>query len=144
MSYLEAFEKVRRATDGLKAGAVTEHLAIQVDLTDPDASGICYLEAENGTFHAEPYDYRDRDARFFVRSADLVAILSGGMDYDAAISDGTLRVEGDAARARELTAAIPVLSAPKKPARKPRTPKAEAAGKAEKSARTGRKKKSEP
>ena len=144
MSYLEAFEKVRRATDGLKAGTVTEHLAIQVDLTDPDALGICYLEAKNGTFHAEPYDYRDRDARFFVRSADLVAILSGGMDYDAAISDGTLRVEGDAARARELTAAIPAPSAPKKPARKPRTPKAEAAGKAEKLARTGRKKKSEP
>lgn len=143
MSYLEAFEKVRRATEGLTEGAVTEHLAIQVDLTDPDAAGICYLEASGGKFHAEPYDYRDRDARFYVRSTELVAILCGEKDYDAAISDGTLRVEGDAARARALTAAIPAPAAPKKPARKPRATKAEGTGQAEKPARTRRTKKSE-
>ena len=119
MSYLEAFEQIRRAAEGLTAGVVTGHLAIQIDLTDSDAAGICYLEASDGVFHAEPYDYRDRDARIYVRSADLVAVLTGEKDYAAAVADGTLTVEGAAARARELVAAIPVKkpkSAPRKPA----------------------------
>lgn len=111
MSYSEVFEKVRKATAGLKAGAVTEHLAIQVNLTDEDASGICYLEAVDGVFHAEPYDYHDRDALFTVNSADLVKILDGKLDYDKAQVDGLLTVAGNAERAAELKAAIP---APKK------------------------------
>lgn len=118
MSYLEAFEQIRRAAEGLTAGVVTGHLAIQIDLTDPDAAGICYLEATDGVFHAEPYDYRDRDARFYVRSADLVAVLTGEKDYAAAVADGTLTVEGDAVRAQELVAAIPAKKAKKAP-RKP-------------------------
>lgn len=111
MSYLEVFEKVRKATAGLKEGAVAEHLAIQVNLTDEDASGICYLEATDGVFHAEPYDYYDRDALFTVKSADLVKILGGKLDYDKAVADGILTVLGNAERAAELKAAIP---APKK------------------------------
>ena len=121
MSYLEAFEAVRKAVGKLKKGKVTEHLAIQVNLTDEHGSGICYMEATDGVFHAEPYDYRDRDARFYVRSADLVAVLTGEKDYAAAVADGTLTVEGDAARAQELVAAIPV----KKPKRAPRKPAGE-------------------
>ena len=64
MNYFEAFEKVRKATEGLTAGAVADHLAIQVNLSDEDASGICYLEAKDGTFHAEPYDYRNRTGHY--------------------------------------------------------------------------------
>ena len=82
MSYLEAFEAVRKAVGKLKKGKVTEHLAIQVNLTDEHGSGICYMEATDGVFHAEPYDYRDRDALFTVNSADLIAILSGKLDFD--------------------------------------------------------------
>lgn len=118
MSYLEAFEQIRRAVGGLKEGAVREHLAIQVDLTDPDAAGICYLEASDGVIHAEPYDYHDRDARFRVRSADLVAVLTGEKDYRAAVDEGILVVEGNVLRAAELAAAIPAKTV-KKTARKP-------------------------
>ncbi len=124
MSYLEAFEQVRKATEGLTAGVVNGHLAIQVDLIDPDAAGICYLEATDGVFHAEPYDYRDRDARFYVRSADLVDILRGKKDYDEALADGTLTVEGSSERAAELKAAIPAAKKPRKASpRKPRAAK---------------------
>lgn len=112
MSYLEAFETVRKAAGKLKKGKVVEHLAIQVNLTDEDASGICYLEAVDGVFHAEPYDYHDHDALFTVTSADLVAILSGKLDFDKAVADGILTIEGDATRASALNLAIP---APRKP-----------------------------
>ena len=112
MSYLEAFEAVRKAVGKLKKGKVTEHLAIQVNLTDEHGSGICYMEATDGVFHAEPYDYRDRDALFTVTSADLVAILSGKLDFDKAVSEGVLVIDGDAARASLLKLAIP---APRKP-----------------------------
>lgn len=112
MSYSEAFEAVKKAAEKLKKGKVIGHLAIQVNLTDEDASGICYLEAVDGVFHAEPYDYRDRDALFTVNSADLVAILSGKLDFDKAIADGVLAIDGDAARASDLKLAIP---APRKP-----------------------------
>lgn len=112
MSYLEAFEAVRKAVGKLKKDKVTEHLAIQVNLTDEHGSGICYMEATDGVFHAEPYDYRDRDALFTVNSADLIAILSGKLDFDKAIADGILTVEGDATRASALKLAIPT---PRKP-----------------------------
>ena len=46
MSYLEAFEAVRKAVGKLKKGKVTEHLAIQVNLTDehgnPEYRDVCY------------------------------------------------------------------------------------------------------
>lgn len=141
MNYFEAFEKVRNATEGLTAGAVADHLAIQVNLSDEDASGICYLEATDGTFHAEPYDYRDRDALFTVKCEDLVAVLTGGKAYDTAVAEGILTVTGDTERAALLKLAIPApakkrgrkpaggktASAQEKPAttRKPRTRKTE-------------------
>lgn len=141
MSYLAAFEKVRKATEGLTAGAITEHLAIQVNFSDADASGICYLEVTDGTFHAEPYDYRDRDALFTVQSEDLVAVLTGAKAYDAAVAEGILTVTGNTEKAALLKLAIPAPA--KKRGRKPAAGKTAAEKEKPASARKPRTRKAE-
>ena len=129
MTYQEAFTTLRPAFKAAKAKSIAGHLALQINLTDEDAHGVFYVEVKDGKLAVEPYDYRDRDAMLLVSSADLLAILTGKLSLEKALADDRLVIEGDVARAVELSKFI-VKSAAKKPAGK--APAAEKKAMAEK------------
>lgn len=124
MTFFEAFENIKKAMKTAKADKIDGHLAIQVNLNDPDASGICYIEVKDNTLYVEPYDYYDRDAIIHISSENLVKIMSGKLDIDKALEDKLLVIEGNVERAAELKKLI------KKPTtRKATTKKADTAEK---------------
>lgn len=102
MTFIEAFDKVKAAMAGADASVIEGHLAIQVNLSDEDAHGICYIEVSEGQLSVEPYDYYDRDAIITVASKDLVRIMSGRLGLEKAIENGVVAVEGNLDRALEL------------------------------------------
>ncbi len=102
MTFIEAFEKVKAATEKSKTEGISGHVAIQVNLCDEDASGIMYIEVADGVLSVEPYDYVDRDAMITVSSKDLVRVLSGRLGYDKAIENGVIAVVGNEEKAAEL------------------------------------------
>ena len=112
MSFMDAFQKLKDATVNSDAGTIDGHLAIQINFTDEDASGICYMEVQDHTLFVEPYDYYDRNAMFLVNSKDLVRILTGRLGFDTAVSSGRLTIAGDAEKAMEFKKLI--VKAPSK------------------------------
>ena len=123
MSFIERFEEVKKVFKDAKATDIKEHLAIQINLTDADSSGIMYLEVADGKVIVEPYDYIDRDAMFIVTSEDLIKIAKGKLDAEAAMAEGKLMVIGNLEKAA-LVKNIK-LKTRKAPAKKA-APKAEA------------------
>lgn len=113
MTFIEAFEKVKAAMAGADASVIEGHLAIQVNLSDEDAHGICYIEVNEGQLYVEPYDYYDRDAIITVNSKDLVRVMSGRLGFEKAIENGVIAVEGS------LDAALELKKLAKKITRKP-------------------------
>ena len=102
MTFVEAFVKVKASMEGADASAINGHLAIQVNLSDEDAHGICYIEGSEGQLYVEPYDYYDRDAIITVTSKDLVRVMSGRLGLEKAIENGVIAVEGSLDAALEL------------------------------------------
>ena len=112
MSFMDAFQKLKDATAKSDAGTIDGHLAIQINFTDEDAAGICYMEVQDHTLFVEPYDYYDRNAMFLVSSKDLVRILTGRLGFDTAVASGKLTIAGDAEKAMEFKKLI--VKAPSK------------------------------
>ena len=102
MTFIEAFDKIKAALKGAKADDISGHLAIQVNLNNPDSSGIFYIEINEGNVYVEPFDYYDRDAMFIVSCEDFIDIMTGKKDFEASIADGTLAIEGNFDRALEM------------------------------------------
>ncbi len=117
MTFFDAFTAVKAAFKPTKAKKVAGHLAIQVHLTDPDASGDFYVEVDEGKLRVEPYDYHDRDALFRVSSRDLIRILDAKLSLEQALESQRLVVEGDLERAMEFGKLVRTVSG------KPRSPK---------------------
>ncbi len=117
MTFTEAFEKVKKTAAKCKPKNISEHLAIQINLTDDDANGICYLEISNGNLNFEPYDYYDNDAVFHISSQNLIKLLSGRLNFEKAIETGVLLIDGNVQKASVIKNIIPPPPA-KKPAKK--------------------------
>ena len=99
MAFYEAYETLKKAAKNLKTTGLDEHVALELVITDEEHAGIAYLEADSGTVRLEPYDYFDHDARLIGRCNDLAAVLSGKLDFDKAIAEEKVFVEGDVNRA---------------------------------------------
>ncbi len=102
MTYIEAFETIKKTLKTAKADKIEGHLAVQVNLTDNDAGGILYLEVIDKRLRIEPYDYFDRDAMFMVSLTDFINIMTSKIDFDKAVEDGTLCIYGDLEKANEV------------------------------------------
>ena len=123
MAFYDAYEKLKTALKNAKAKDVTEHVAVELVITDEENAGIAYLELSGGTVRIEPYDYFDHDARLIGRADDLAAVVSGKLDFDTAIAQEKLFIEGDLERAMLVKTII------RKPAgRKPAASKTTAEG----------------
>ena len=116
MTFTEAYEKIKAAMEKSNPAEINRHLAIQVNLNDPDAKGIMYIEVKDGEFFVEPYDYRDRDAIIIASYKDVVRVMSGRLGYDKAIANGLFAVEGNTEKAEELKKLV--VKATRKPCAK--------------------------
>ena len=102
MTFIEAFDKIKASLKGVKANDIIGHLAIQINLNNPDSSGIFYIEINDTNVYVEPFDYYDRDAIFIVSCEDFIDIMTDKKDFDESIADGTLVIEGNFERALEM------------------------------------------
>ena len=123
MTFIDAYNNVKKTLRTRKPTKIEGHLAIQLNLTDDEASGIMYIEVADGKLNVEPYDYYEKDAMFIVSSKDFIDIMNAKLDFDQALNDGTLSIYGNYDRALEIKTLI------RKPAnRKPAAQKAEEKG----------------
>ena len=95
MNYFETFEKLKKVLEKAKIEKTDGHLAIQVCITDSDASGIFYIEDFGDSVLAEPYDYYDNDAEIIATADSLQKLFEKKLDFEKALSDGTITASGD-------------------------------------------------
>ena len=121
MNYEELVSKVAKVYDGAQAPEVSEHLAIQFDISE-EAAGAFYIEIAGGEVTVAPYDYMDRDVLVASTAEAIIDVLNGKKDIFAAMEEGTVTVTGDAQKVELLkkvekkraTKAAPVKKAAKK------------------------------
>jgi hypothetical protein len=126
MTFEEMFAQAKTALEKADASAVTEHIAVQVNVTG-EGAGIFYTELTEGKLVAEPYDYIDNDAVLFTDGKSLLDNLKSG-DASAHQLAGN---EEKIALFRQVLTTIPVAKAATKPATKATTTKAAPAKKAD-------------
>ena len=121
MNYEELVSKVAKVYDGAQAPEVSEHLAIQFDISE-EAAGAFYIEIAGGEVTVAPYDYMDRDVLVASTAEAIIDVLNGKKDIFTAIEEGTVTVTGDAQKVELLkkvekkraTKTAPVKKAAKK------------------------------
>jgi hypothetical protein len=95
MSYYETFEILRKALRKVNFENGDRHLAIQVTITDEEASGVFYIEDLGDRVLAEPYNYYDNDADITSESSTLLKLFEKKLDFEKALEDGIIIVNGD-------------------------------------------------
>lgn len=119
MTYEEIVKKAKQAAKNIDATAVKEHIAIQIDI-EGEGEGAFYVEASEGKIAVEPYEYYENDCKIKADAETIIAVLSGKVKVEDAVSDGRLQAEGDAGKA------LTIINARKTPEKKPATKKAPA------------------
>ena len=119
MTYEEIVKKAKQAAKNIDAKTINEHIAIQIDI-EGEGEGAFYIEASEGKIAVEPYEYYENDCKIKADAETIVAVLSGKLKAEDAVSDGKLQVEGDAGKALSL------INARKTPEKKPAAKKAPA------------------
>ena len=112
-------QKKAAKADAKKFGAV----AVQIDITG-EGEGAFYVEAKDGKFDVQPYEYFDHNAKVVADGNDFIAFLNGKKDADV------LTIVGDAAAA-EIVKSFAEKKAEKAPAKKAAAKPAEKAEKKE-------------
>lgn len=119
MTYEEIVKKAKQAAKNIDAKTINEHIAIQIDI-EGEGEGAFYVEASEGKIAVEPYEYYENDCKIKADAETIIAVLSGKVKAEDAVSDGRLKVEGDAGKA------LTIINARKTPEKKPATKKAPA------------------
>lgn len=125
MTYHELVEKVNAALTAVDASSVSEHVAVQVNVTG-EAAGAFYIEVAEGKVAVEPWEYYDRDALVTASEEDILAVAAGKLNLESAIAEGKIAFEGDYSKAMLLNgifAQLPVAKAKKTAAKKTTTKK---------------------
>ncbi|MBQ7986124.1 MAG: SCP2 sterol-binding domain-containing protein [Clostridia bacterium] len=95
MNYFETFSELKEILEKAKIKKTDGHLAIQVCITDTDASGIFYIEDFGDRILAEPYDYYDNDAEIIGQASDLKMLFEKKLDLEDAIKSGVIIANGN-------------------------------------------------
>lgn len=122
MTYEKIVEYVQKKAAKVKANV---DAAVQVDITG-EGEGAFYVQAKDGKYEVEPYEYYGHDAKIVADGKDFIAFLDGKKD------ESVITVEGDADKA-VIVKALASKAAEKKEEKKAEPAKAEAP-KAEKAA----------
>jgi putative sterol carrier protein len=134
MTYEELVKKVETAYAKADASAVTEHVAVQFNITG-EGEGALYLEVADGKIDIQPFEYYDRDAIITTTADTLADIASGKLLMVDAYTNGQLFVDGNLEKVSLLKdivikktrtrKAAEKTPAKKAPAKKEAAPKAE-------------------
>ena len=100
MDFVQAFLKVKDSI--VKTNANCENVAIQIEFTDTDCSGIMYIQIKNGMVFVEPYNYFDNNCVVKGSYKDFVRIFSGRLKFDTAYAKELIAVIGDIESAKLL------------------------------------------
>lgn len=111
MTFEEMFQQAKSALTQASAAKVTEHVAVQFNVTG-EGEGVFYAEIAEGTLAVEPYDYKDNDA---VLTADSAALLTALKNADTE----KLSLEGNSEKIAAFRSVLATLPAPKKAEAKP-------------------------
>ena len=103
MTYEELVKKLKSNFEGMDAGKIKEHLAIQFNVAG-EAEGALYMEIRDGKVMIEPYEYYDRDILVFVETDALLSIADGELTIYDAFKEGKFYAEGNQAKAELLEA----------------------------------------
>ena len=103
MTYEELVKKLKSNFEGMDAGRIKEHLAIQFNVAG-EAEGALYMEIRDGKVMIEPYEYYDRDILVFVETDALLSIADGELTIYDAFKEGKFYAEGNLAKAELLDA----------------------------------------
>ena len=103
MTYEELVKKLKSNFEGMDAGKIKEHLAIQFNVAG-EAEGALYMEIRDGKVLIEPYEYYDRDILVFVETDALLSIADGELTIYDAFKEGKFYAEGNLAKAELLDA----------------------------------------
>jgi putative sterol carrier protein len=122
MTYEELIKKVKAAYAKADASAVTEHVAVQFNVTG-EGEGALYLEVTDGKIDIQPFEYYDRHAIVTTNAKALVDIATGKINITEAYNKGILYVDGDLGKASLLEKIVPKKSAAKKTTEKKVTAK---------------------
>ena len=95
MSYYETFELLRKSLRKVNFENGDKHLAIQVTITDEEASGVFYIEDLGHRVLAEPYNYYDNDADIISDSSTLIKLFEKKLDFEKALQEGIVTADGD-------------------------------------------------
>ena len=101
MTYEELVKKLKSNFEGMDAGKIKEHLAIQFNVAG-EAEGALYMEIRDGKVMIEPYEYYDRDAMFTATGEIFINIAEGKLDPVMAFTMQKLKVEGNIEKALKL------------------------------------------
>ncbi|WP_130861116.1 SCP2 sterol-binding domain-containing protein [Bacilliculturomica massiliensis] len=101
MEYIDVVNFVREKLKTTDPAVIAGKAAYQIDLAG-QGHGIFYIEIVDGFLAVEPYDYRDRDARLEVIFDDLLDIVEKKLDFEQAVREGRVFVDGNWDRAMEL------------------------------------------
>lgn len=102
MTYEEIFSRSKELILSNDANGITEHLAVEVDITG-EGAGAFYIELKDGSLFVEPYEYYDRDCKLIVSGDDFLSICEGSLDAVKAFTNGSLKIEGDIDKALKLS-----------------------------------------
>ncbi len=131
MTYQELIKKVEKSLTAADASAVTDHVAVQVNVTG-EAEGWFYIEVADGKLVVMPYTYDDRDASMTADGEDVLALSTGKLSLEQGLAEGKLTVDGNYEKFMLLGgvfAQLPVKKTRKPAAKKPAAPKKTAAKK---------------
>ena len=103
MTYEELVKKLKSNFEGMDAGKIKEHLAVQFNVAG-EAEGALYMEIRDGKVMIEPYEYYDRDILVFVETDALLSIADGELTIYDAFKEGKFYAEGNLAKAELLDA----------------------------------------
>ena len=101
MTYEELVKKLKSNFEGMDAGKIKDHLAIQFNVAG-EAEGALYMEIRDGKVMIEPYEYYDRDILVFVETDALLAIADGDLTIYEAFKEGKFYAEGNLGKAELL------------------------------------------
>ena len=91
MVYEEIVGKMKAAYEAADAGGITEHAAIQFNISG-EGEGAFYIEVAGGKVYVQPYEYYDRDAIVTTNASTLLEIAEGKLNIQDAVSEQTGRI----------------------------------------------------
>lgn len=101
MSYEEIINFAKANLKKTVSKNSAENTAVEFNIYG-EGEGAFYIEIKDGKVSLEPYEYYDRDAKIIITANELEKIISREKTPDESFSEGSLTVEGNIDKAREI------------------------------------------